>query len=226
MQLQLTKILYSPEVGYTLVSVGLFNEKGFEITFSGSKCTIKGTNGEHVGAVPKPKGLYHVAHNDPEMAHSADEELTLDQFHCHMGHISTGVAHHLVDNGFVTGVHLELTPSGEPFFCESCVYVKATQKPILKSHKGKHAMKFDDEIHSDLWRPAPVKTKGGQKYYVTFTDNMSQLMHLYLLQLKSDAFKAYKQYKVWCMTHLGVAINRVMHGLTMGLGGIHHTSNL
>ena len=41
-QLKLIEVLYSPEVGYTLVSVGQLDEKGFEITFSGGKCTIKG----------------------------------------------------------------------------------------------------------------------------------------------------------------------------------------
>jgi len=51
-QLKLTEVLYSPEVGYTLVSVGRLDEKGFEVTFSGGKCTIKGPNGERVGAVP------------------------------------------------------------------------------------------------------------------------------------------------------------------------------
>ena len=91
-QLKLTEVLYSLEVGYTLISVGRLDEKGFEITFSGGKCTIKGPDGKQVGAVPKIKGLYCVAHDEPETVHVADEELTLDQFHHHMGHISTGVA--------------------------------------------------------------------------------------------------------------------------------------
>jgi len=56
-------------------------------------------------------------------------------------------------------------------------------------------MKFGDEVYSDLWRLASVETKGGRKYYITFTDDMSRLTHLYLLHLKSEAFEAYKQYK-------------------------------
>ena len=209
-QLKLTEVLYSPEVGYTLVSVGRLDEKGFEITFSGGKCTIKGPNGQRFGAVPKTKGLYRVAHDEPESAHVADEELTLDQFHRRMGHISTGVARRLVDKGFVTGVRLEPTPSGDPFFCESCVYAKATRKPVPKVREGERATKFGDEVHSDLWGPAPIETKGGRKYYITFTDDMSRLTHLYLLRLKSEAFEAFKQYEAWCMTHLGVAI-KVLH---------------
>ena len=81
-QLRLTEVLYSPEVGYTLVSVGQLDEKGFKITFSGSKCSIKRPDGKRVGAVPKTMGLYHVAYNEPKTAHVADKELTLDQFHC------------------------------------------------------------------------------------------------------------------------------------------------
>ena len=39
---------------------------------------------------------------------------------------------------------------------------------------------------------------------------MSQLIHLYLLHLKSEAFKAFKQYKAWCSTQLGITI-KVLH---------------
>ena len=49
---------------------------------------------------------------------------------------------------------------------------------------------------------APIATKGGKKYYITFTDDMSHLTHLYLLHAKSDAFSTYKQYEAWCMTQL------------------------
>ena len=158
-----------------------------------------------MGAVPKMKGLYHVAHDEPKMAHVADEELTLDQFHCQMGHILAGVTRRLVQNGLVTGIRLEPSSSGD-YFCKSCVYAKATRKPVPKACKGERAMKFGDEVYSDLWGLAPVETKEERKYYVTFTDDMSQLTHLYLLHLKSEAFEAYKQYEAWCMTHLGIAI--------------------
>ena len=80
-QLRLTEVLYSPEVGYTLVSVGHLDEKGFTVTFSGGQCIIQGPDGSHIGAIPKTKGLYHVAHDQPEEANLADEELSLDQFH-------------------------------------------------------------------------------------------------------------------------------------------------
>ena len=82
-----------------------------------------------MGEVPKDKhGLYHVQHEHKlkEANVVAAEALTLDQFHCHMGHISLKIMQKLVDDGFVTGICLETTLSGDPFFCESCIYAKAT----------------------------------------------------------------------------------------------------
>lgn len=56
-QLQLTEVLYSPEVGYTLISIGKLDEKGFSATFSDGKCSICGPDGEQVGEILKSKGL-------------------------------------------------------------------------------------------------------------------------------------------------------------------------
>ena len=88
-----------------------------------------------------------------------------------MGHISPRIAQKLVDDKFVTGVRLSETPSGDLFFCESCVYAKATRKPVAKEREGDRAKDFAAEVHSDLWGPAPVATKGGKRYYVTFIDD-------------------------------------------------------
>ena len=127
-----------------------------------------------------------------------------------MGHISLDVARKLVMKGFVTGVRLDETESGDPFFCELCVYAKATRKPILKARQGEQASMFRGEIHSDLWGPAPVAMKSGRRYYITFTDDKTRLTHLHLLQSKGEAFKAYKQFEAWCKTQFGVPV-KIFH---------------
>ena len=78
------------------------------------------------------------------------DALTLDQFHHCIDHISSKIAQKLVDNEIVTGMHLEMMPFGDSFFCKFCVYVKVTWKLILKEQKSKHAKVFGEEIHSDL----------------------------------------------------------------------------
>jgi hypothetical protein len=170
-KLQLTEVLYSSEVGYTLVSIGNLDDKGFTTTFSGGKCVITGLDGVKVGEIPKNhKGLYCIEHSF-ETAEIAVEKIILNQFYCHMGHIFPEVAQKLVQKGFVTGIHLKTTASGNPLFCKSCVYVKSTQKPVQKACGGERATVFKKEVHFNVWGPAPVENKGGRHYYITYTDD-------------------------------------------------------
>jgi hypothetical protein len=167
-KLELNDVQYSPQVAYTLVSVGYLDDKGFRMTFGGGECVIIDPKGVEVGKVPKNyRGLYRVEHY-PETATLAHEELTLEQFHRRMGHISPESAHMLVSQGLVTGVFLDLTEPVRPFFCESCTYAKSNRKPISKIREGDRSTVFGGEVHTDLWGPAPVESKGGKRYYITF----------------------------------------------------------
>ena len=65
-------------------------------------------------------------------------------------------------------------------------------------------------MHTDVWGPSPVESKGGKCYYITFTDDKTWLTHLYLLAKKNEAFESYKDYKAWCSTQLGVKI-KILH---------------
>ena len=77
---------------------------------------------------------------------------------------------------------------------------------MQKIRGGERATKFGGEIHSDVWGPAPIETRGGKHYYITFTDNYTRLTHLYLLRKKDEAPEAYKQYKAWVQTQLDARI--------------------
>ena len=145
------------------------------------------------------RGLYRVKHYS-EMADVATEQLTLEQLHCRTGHISPKSARRLVSPGLVTGVLVDPTGPIRLFFCKSCTYAKSSCKPISKVREGERATVFGGEVHSDLWGPTPVKSKGGKRYYITFTDNKTRLTHLYLLCNKDKAFATYKEYEAWVAT--------------------------
>ena len=108
------------------------------------------------------------------------ETISLDQFHCPMGHIAPRTARKLVEKGFITGIKLDES-SGTPTFCAACVYAKATRKPVARVRKGEQAVNFAGEVHSDLWGPAPVATRRGKKYYVSFIDDKTCLAEITLL---------------------------------------------
>ena len=81
MKLELAEVQYSPDVAYTLISVGHLDYEGFSVKFGGRKCEITDPNRVIVGQVPKnKKGLYQVEHYAGS-ANVTMEELTLDQLH-------------------------------------------------------------------------------------------------------------------------------------------------
>ena len=215
--MRLCEALYSPEVGYTLISIGRLDEAGFSVTFSDGKCVIRDEEGSRVGQIPRSKaGLYRVVHDtvDPTLNNVAqaasaatrtDEKVSVMELHARMGHIAPAAAEQLVRKGFVAGIKIDDSTS-PPTFCDVCTYAKATRKPITKERHGDRAKNFAEEIHSDVWGPAQLETINGKRYFITFTDDHSRLMHMYLLRKKSDAFSAYKTYEAWCKTQRDVPI--------------------
>jgi hypothetical protein len=116
---------------------------------------LKGPDEEVLGEVPKTsQGLYKIEHVDG-VANAAVQALTLRQLHCRLGHPSTQVIRDLLKHKMVVGIRLEYTPNCTPFFCESCVYAKATRKTVLKVRKGEQAVVFGGEVLTDLWGKSP-----------------------------------------------------------------------
>ena len=74
---------------------------------------------------------------------------------------------------------------------------ESDQKPVLKVREGERAKEFGGEVHSDLWRNSPVESKGGKNYYVTFINDKTCLIHLYLLKTKDKTTKTYRKYEAW-----------------------------
>jgi hypothetical protein len=130
-KMKLTEVLYLPEIGYTLVSVGRIDEAGMTTTFGNGQCAIRDADGSRIGSIPRAStGLYHVIHKsvDPLYAATAKEATTHlmpMEFHWQMGHIPPTVAKQLVSQGFVTGVSLETSSADGPIFYESCTYAKS-----------------------------------------------------------------------------------------------------
>ena len=80
------------------------------------------------------------------------------------------------------------------------------QKPVTKMREGERVEVFGGEVHSDVWGLAPVESKGGKRYYVTFIDDKSHLTMLYLLHTKDKVPCVYKLYEAWVETQMGIKL--------------------
>ena len=120
------------------------------------------------------------------------------ELHHRMGHIAAASARALVEKGLVTGIKLD--PNLHEGDCDTCIFACATCKPVPKQRVGLQAQHFGEEVHSDVWGPLAITSKGGCRYFITFTDDVTWYTVTYLLHTKAEAFGAYKGFEAWAIT--------------------------
>jgi len=123
---------------------------------------------------------------------SANVPDTLWLWHFRYGHLSLGGLSTLQRKNMVSGLPQVETHSQ---VCEECAVGKQqrNQFPKGKSWRAKNVLEL---VHYDLCCPINPSSNGGQRYIITFIDDFSQKTWVYILQVKSDAFEAFKSLKI------------------------------
>ena len=147
-------------MGITLVSISQIARAGSTIVFTGSICRIYSKEREVIGEIRVRGGLYRVLASGTKASayttHEDEESLSLDELHCRLGHVSHDQAKLLINKRLVEGVKLE--GSGERVVCESCEWARGNRKQVSKVREDKRHTAVGEEIHSNLWGKAPVKS--------------------------------------------------------------------
>ena len=73
--------------------------------------------------------------------------------------------------------------------CISCSQAKITKTPHKSVVRNSELLEL---IHSDLCEFEGILTHGGKIYFITFIDDFSKYIYVYLLKNKNDAFDAFK----------------------------------
>src|SRR6266702_2850332 len=203
----LSEVLHAPAVGYTLVSIGALDQKGYRTSIGGGHLELYAPGGGRVVRVPQTaKGLYRVTHAG-ESTHVV-KTISVMELHRRLGHIAPASARALVEKGLVTGVKLD--PASRDTQCDACLFARATRKPVPKVRVGPQAQCFGEEVHSDVWGPSPVATKRGCRYFVTFTDDATRYTVTYILRTKAEALGAYKAFEAWALAQQHCAAIKVL----------------
>jgi hypothetical protein len=163
------------------------------------------SDGHQIEYIPKSGGVYRSTHQSSgNMALAGVQWVSLQELHNRLGHIGTQSLKNLICDGIIDGIIL--TDNSDNFECRPCILGKTQRKSVPKIREGERAVEFGGEIHSDLWGPVRTATFGGRRYYISFTDDWSGWMTVYLLQQKSDSFDVYKAFVAWVETHLSKKI--------------------
>src|SRR3954470_6782753 len=71
--------------------------------------------------------------------------------------------------------------------------VKMTKTPF--SGTMERADDLLDITHIDVCGPMSVSTRGGYRYLLTFTDDLSRYGYIYLMKHKSETFEKFKEFQ-------------------------------
>ncbi|KAG9446280.1 hypothetical protein H6P81_012408 [Aristolochia fimbriata] len=130
------------------------------------------------------------------------ESETTRLWHLRLGHMSERGLNLLSRRGLLCG-----QSTGKIDFCEHCVFGK--HKRVAFSTANDITKGTLDYVHSDLWGPAQVVSKGGAKYLLTFIDDFSRKVWVYFLKAKSDVCTVFKKWKCMIEKQTGKQIKRL-----------------
>ncbi|OIW08092.1 hypothetical protein TanjilG_21072 [Lupinus angustifolius] len=97
----------------------------------------------------------------------------------------------LRSKGMVSGLP-EIKPK-QPV-CESCITGKLSRTPFC-NHTQARALDMLHVIYSDVCGPMKVSTLRGNKYFLSFIDEFSRKMWIYMIRAKSKVFSNMIRYK-------------------------------
>ena len=108
-------------------------------------------------------------------------------WHLILGYMSENGLTELSKRGLIDGQIRKLE------FYEHCVFGKQIR---VSFSKGIHSTKGTlDYVHSDLWGPSQVPTKGGASYMLTVIDDFLRKVWVFFLRHKSEVFVTFRQWK-------------------------------
>ena len=106
----------------------------------------------------------------------------IDLWHTRLGQLNIKSLNEMQKSGMVDGLSNQL--SSELKFCDECVQGKMTQLPLFGFRE--RTSRPLERIHLDVCGPIEPATYDGHRYFVTFTDDHSHMVPVFLMHSKSD----------------------------------------
>jgi hypothetical protein len=105
-------------------------------------------------------------------------------WHSHLGYVSSSRLRFLASIGALGNLQ-----TCDIFYCSGCKLAKFLVLPFNRSIFVSSSP--FNLIHSDVWGPSHVATKGGSRYYVLFINNHIRYYWVYLMKHRSEFFEIY-----------------------------------
>ena len=186
--LELHKVLYVPKLAKNLLSVPAMTLMGAQVSFDKEKCIVS-KDGKEFEIGKLAKGMLYTVENI-EYANATSESS--DIWHERFGHLNSHYISKLVKDQMVNGMKCDVTKEAQKE-CKGCSLGKMHKLSFPKTSKHR-AEDVYEIVHSDLCGPMQVKSMGGSRYMITFTDDYSRYTVAYFIKSKDEALTKFKEF--------------------------------
>ena len=146
------------------------------------------------GHTPNVNGLLNLDRSDTHIHNidakrcKVDNDSTTYLCHSHLGHIGVKHMKKLHVDGLLESLDYEPLGAYVP-----CLMGKMTKTPV--SGTMEWATDLLEIIHTDVCGPMSVEARGGYRYFLTFTNELSRYGYIYLIKHKSETFEKFKEFQ-------------------------------
>ncbi|KAL5824162.1 hypothetical protein ACOSQ3_020225 [Xanthoceras sorbifolium] len=192
--LELDKTFYVPSFSRKLISVSRLVPFGYSFNFSEtsfslfykSDCIGNGTLSDGLYCINlQNNAAYNTMHVQTGTKRCVIDEDSSTLWHRRLGHISIERIKRLVKDGVLSTLNFTNFET-----CVDCIKGKQTNKSKKGANRSSDILEI---IHTDIC--CLDMDSYGQKYFISFIDDYSRYMYLYLLHNKNEALNAFKIFK-------------------------------
>ncbi|KAD7478179.1 hypothetical protein E3N88_01315 [Mikania micrantha] len=210
--IKLYDTLYIPEISRNLVSGPKLDMDGFYVSHGNGRLTIS-SNSQVFGTGLLDGGLYkleldddfsrsllsyNINENSTKTKRKRDLETSSMLWHQRLGHISRDRLSRLVKDEFLPS--LDFTDFGT---CVKCLKGKMTTATKIGAARSSNLLEI---INTDISGPYTIAGITGHTSFITFIDDYSRYMYLYLIKDKSESLTTFKDYKTEVENQLNLKI--------------------
>jgi transposase InsO family protein len=189
-------VLHVPKLHANLLSVSKLVSQDLKVQFNNKGCILGAPNGGTIVTASREGNLYQLKFkvvNGTSMACLAQGPLhqhSLELWHKRLGHLNEKSVKRL--QSMVGGMQVE--KGSCDLNCEACIEGKQARQPF-PSDGATRATKVLEIVHSDVCGPMKTPSMGGARYFLTFIDDFSRKVWVFMLKCKSDVFERFKVWK-------------------------------
>lgn len=181
------EVQYVPELCVNLLSVSQMVKNDYEVIFHKNGCKVLNSDKNLVITATLECNMFKINTLNFEYACAAKSVDKTTLWHRRLGHVSLSNMHFL-NNSSENRINTKTVLN-----CVTCAEGKQSRLPF--ENNGTRANGLLELIHTDVCGPMTKKSLGGASYYVSFIDDYSKKIFVYIIKKKSAVFDCFVKFK-------------------------------